>query len=286
MEKLRVAFVDFWPEIKDENIFLPILKKYFDVEETTIKPDVVFHSVFGKPLTASNYNNCKKFLIIAENYRPYNFHHMYSISFDSHSETNYRLPLWQIFLILQPELKDVLFNRSNNVKTFERFASFTVSNPNNFFRNSFFEQLNSYKKVHSYGKYRTTDIELLNFSKGKYWRNAKYQFFLKHTHKFAITFENNSYPGYCTEKLMDGFLGGSIPIYWGDPKIHKDWNEKAFINSMKLGVNTLDIVKKLDNDPKMFEDMYNQPVFTEEQKKMHIENIEGFETWLIEKIKK
>ena len=33
MDKLRVAFLDFWPQFEeDENIFLPILKKYFDVQ--------------------------------------------------------------------------------------------------------------------------------------------------------------------------------------------------------------------------------------------------------------
>ena len=38
MEKIKVAFLDFWPDISEENIFLPILQKYFDVEVTTNNP--------------------------------------------------------------------------------------------------------------------------------------------------------------------------------------------------------------------------------------------------------
>lgn len=285
MENLKVGFVDFWPEFNYENAFLPILQKYFNVEITTHSPDIIISSIFNRDLQAPKFHNAKKFLFLGENHRPNQFPHMYSISFDPHSEKNFRLPLWQFYLILKPELKEILFNRNNNANFFERFASFTVSNPHNFFRNSFYDQLNSYKRVHSYGRFKVNDFSLQHASQGKYWRDAKYEFFLQRRHKFAITYEHSSYPGYCTEKLMDGFLGGSIPIYWGDPRIHKEWNEKAFINSMKLGSDTFETIKKLDNDPKLFEEMYNAPVFTDEQRESHIENMENFENWLIEKIK-
>jgi len=285
MEKLKVAFLDFWPEIIDENIFLPILKKHFDVQIDLHNPDVVIHSIFNRMQETPKYK-CKKILFIGENYRSYSYQSDYSISFDSHTNTNYRLPLWQFYLILRPQLRDVLFGQRINHKSFDRFCSFTVSNPSNFIRNGFFEQLNEYKKVNSYGRYKTNDLGLQQASQGRYWRDAKYEFFLKYKHKFAITYEHSSYPLYCTEKLMDGFLAGSLPIYWGDPKIAEDWNEKAFVNVMKLGSGTLDFVKKLDNDPVLFNSLYNEPVFTEEQKNRHINNIDSFEDWLINVIKK
>lgn len=285
MEKLKVAFLDFWPEITDENIFLPILKKYFDVEISTSNPDVVIHSIFGGMKQSVNYK-CKKILFIGENYRASNYPCDYSISFDPHSDKNYQLPLWQFYLILRPELKEKLFNINVKHESFDRFCSFTVSNPANFFRNAFYDQLNSYKRVYSYGRFKTNDTGLLQFSEGKYWRDAKYEFFLTHKHKFAITYEHSSYTYYCTEKLMDGFLAGSLPIYWGDPKISINWNEKAFINSMKLGENTINIIKKLDTDDELFRSIYNEPVFTDEQRERHIDNINNFENWLIDVIKK
>jgi len=84
---------------------------------------------------------------------------------------------------------------------------------------------------------------------------------------------------------MDGFLAGSIPIYWGDPKVWDDWNKDAFINAQKIGLGWIDIVKQIDNDQSLFNDMYNQPVFTEEQKKRHLYNLSYFEDWLIKAIK-
>jgi len=285
MEKLRVAFLDFWPEITDENIFLPILKKHFDVEITKDNPDVVIHSIFGGMRETPNYS-CKKILFIGENYRAKRYGSDYSISFDPADETNYRLPLWQFYLILRPELKDKIFGTRIKHESFDRFCSFVVSNPANFFRNAFFDQLNLYKKVHSYGRFKTNDYGLQQLSKGRYWRDAKYEFFLKNKHKYSICFEHSSYPYYCTEKLMDTFLAGSIPLYWGDPKINENWNKEAFINVGKLGSETLNLLKKLETNKDMFNKIYNEPIFTDEQKKNHIYNIDNFENWLIEVIKK
>jgi hypothetical protein len=283
MEKLKVGFCNFWPEIKDENIFLPILQKHFDVEITTNKPDIVIHSIFGGVAEAQKYN-CKKILFIGENYRASNYPHDYSISFDPHSDTNYRLPLWQFYLILKPELKDILFGPRIQHNSFDKFCSFTVSNPNNFLRNAFFDQLNSYKRVHSYGRFKTNDFALQAFSQGTYWRDTKYQFFLDHKHKYSICFEHSSYPGYCTEKLMDAFLGGSLPIYWGSPTINEEFNDKAFVNVMKQK-NVIELIKNLDVDRDLFNSYYNEPIFTEEQKERHIKNINEFESWLVQKIK-
>lgn len=37
--------------------------------------------------------------------------------------------------------------------------------------------------------------------------------------RYSIVIENSRSPGYFTEKIIDSFLGWSIPIYWGDPEI-------------------------------------------------------------------
>lgn len=285
MDKLKIFFTNIWPEFKDENIFLPILQKHFEVEVTDKDPQVVIHSIFGGVGDAQRFK-CKKILFIGENYRAAAYPHDYSISFDPHSETNYRLPLWQYYLILRPELKDKLIGTRIKPEAFDRFCSFTVSNPANFLRNSFFQTVNSYKRVHSYGRYMTNDLSLQRMSEGRYWRDAKHEFFLKNKHKFCICFEHSSYPGYETEKLMDAFLANSVPIYWGSPTINKDWNKDAFINYMKLGANTMSTICGIDSDDSFVEGMFNQPIFTDEQKQRHIDNMNNFEEWLIDVIKK
>lgn len=283
MQQLKVAFLDFWPEINYENIFLPILQKHFEVEITTQNPDIVIHSIFNEMQDTPKYK-CKKILFLGENYNPVLFKSDYSISFMPHSETNYRLPLWQYFLILNPDMKTCLFGNRIQHKNFDRFCSFTVSNPYNFIRNSAYDQLSSYKKVHSYGRFKTNDLALQKLSNGIYWRDAKYKFFNLIKHKFSLVFENNGHPWYCTEKLMDSFLAGSLPIYWGDTKVKEDWNTEAFIYISNYE-NWLKKIKELDENSQLFDSYYNKPIFTEEQRKKHLKNLENFENWLIEIIK-
>lgn len=38
-------------------------------------------------------------------------------------------------------------------------------------------------------------------------------------YRFAICFENVAIPGYITEKIIDCFVAGTIPIYWGAPDV-------------------------------------------------------------------
>jgi alpha(1,3/1,4) fucosyltransferase len=284
MDKLKIWFTDFWPEWNEENFISPILKNHFELVLDKNNPDVVFHSIFGGRQESLKYK-CKKILYLGENWRPEQFKSDYSISFDPHSTTNYRLPLWQVYILLKPELKERLYNRLNwKEEEFQKWCAFVVSNSSNFMRNAAFIQLNNYKNVKSYGRYLTNDSGLQQASKGRYWRDAKDEFFLKHPHKFMMAYENTPYRFYCTEKLMDAFLVGSMPIYCGDPRVGEDWNKQAFIDGTK-GFD-FERIKKMDSDYGLFKSVYEQPVFTEEQKHSLEWNLSGFEEWLVEIVKK
>jgi alpha(1,3/1,4) fucosyltransferase len=281
METLRVAYADFWPEWTFENFISVILPKHFNVIIDNKNPDVLFHSIFGGMSQTPKYK-CKKILLLGENYRPEKFGSNYSISFEPQSETNYRLPLWQIYLMLKPELKELLYNKVQFEESeFKRFCSFVVSNPSNFIRNSVFSSLGAYRQVHSYGKYMTNNLELQKYTENRYWRDGKLEYFNNVPHKFNIAFENTPSRWYITEKIMDAFLVGSIPIYNGANKIGEEFNEKAFINANKLqGWNLIEKVKELDSNWDKFIEVYNEPVFTDEQKKKLEDNLSGFEDWL------
>ena len=49
--------------------------------------------------------------------------------------------------------------------------------------------------------------------------------------KFVLCFENDLFPGYVTEKLLDAYLCGAVPLYWGDLGDEPHINRKAFINA-------------------------------------------------------
>lgn len=47
---------------------------------------------------------------------------------------------------------------------------------------------------------------------------------------FNLCPENSMYPGYYTEKIVEAFAAGCIPISWSDSNIGLDFNEAALIN--------------------------------------------------------
>jgi hypothetical protein len=49
-------------------------------------------------------------------------------------------------------------------------------------------------------------------------------------YKFVICFENDLFPGYVTEKLVDAYKCGAVPLYWGDLGNDQILNRNSFIN--------------------------------------------------------
>jgi alpha(1,3/1,4) fucosyltransferase len=41
--------------------------------------------------------------------------------------------------------------------------------------------------------------------------------------------ENTNQAGYVTEKILDAFIGGAVPIYWGASDVFDIFNRDAFI---------------------------------------------------------
>lgn len=105
-------------------------------------------------------------------------------------------------------------------------------------------------------------------------------------YKFTIAFENSSSNGYTTEKLIHPLRSFSIPIYWGNSLVTKDFNPKAFINCNDYDNDfdaIIERVKELDNNPDKYLAMLRenpmQPDFDFEQRKK-------FEEWILNIVKK
>jgi hypothetical protein len=45
---------------------------------------------------------------------------------------------------------------------------------------------------------------------------------------YVIVVENCKHPNYFTDKIIDCFASGCIPIYWGDPNIDQHFNNNGF----------------------------------------------------------
>lgn len=53
--------------------------------------------------------------------------------------------------------------------------------------------------------------------------------------KFCLAFENDLFPGYVTEKLLDAYVCGTVPLYWGDLGQEPHINRASFINAKDFG---------------------------------------------------
>jgi len=78
---------------------------------------------------------------------------------------------------------------------------------------------------------------------------------------FVIAFENSDNYGYITEKILNAFKSGAIPIYWGCQSITSLFNSKAFINikDFKTYQECCNHILSLSNEQITL--MKNQPVF-------------------------
>lgn len=267
-KKIKIDFSDFWGGFdKTDNYFYNLLKEEFDVEISS-NPDYLFFSLFGNQ--HQNYK-CVKIFYTGENIAPPLGYCQYSFSFDYLDDIrNYRLPHYLLYdgyyeLARPKVIEESMVNR--------KFCNFVASNGNCQERNLFVQQLSKYKNVDSGGRWMN------NIG---YAVDDKLKF--QSEYKFSIAFENNAYrpqhPGYTTEKIMQPMTVNSIPIYWGNPLIHKEFNTKSFVNYYDFNNfnDMIDYIIELDKDDNKYLEMLNQQWFEEYNipENNKLENIKSF----------
>lgn len=142
--------------------------------------------------------------------------------------------------------------KCNPTKPF--FACFLVSNggwtkyhEGAKLRNRLFHKLSSYKHVHSGGKYLNNIGNVVSLEETGAWLSQC---------KFIIAYENQSYPGYVTEKPIQAYLAGAIPIYYSHPAgiVDEEINKKSMINATDLATEDelVEYIKKVDNDDNLY----------------------------------
>ena len=141
-----------------------------------------------------------------ENFRPpfdAGFDAYLSYDIDSFSGLNYYLPLWVCRLGPSLQIADQAQRILNNFRAIgplrNRNFAVVASNPERI-RNFFIKNLQQYSDVDIYGK---TGLEVVN-------KNQTLQ-----NYNFNICFENDLYPGYVTEKAIESYLSGCIPVWRG-----------------------------------------------------------------------
>ena len=125
----------------------------------------------------------------------------------------------------------------------KKFCAAVISNCDAKFRLNFIDKLSKYKKVDFGGKCQNNINEVVT-NKIDFLSNFK----------FSIAMENSDGDGYLSEKIVDSFLAGTIPIYYGDYFLDEFINPKSYIliKGEKDIDKKIEYIKKIDNDDNLY----------------------------------
>ncbi len=267
MKKIKVKYCKYGPLDENNplsyNYFIHnILKKYYNVEISD-NPDYIFYH--ESTFEYLKYDSIRIFYT-AENISP-NFNFCdYAISYDymNFEDRHYRLSSYLVATFYNPKdlklaknidiTKPKIFTKNDLTKKTD-FCSFVYSNYlADERRQILFDKLSAYKKVNSGGKY-------INNVGGPV--ENKLEFELKH--KFSMAIENSCRNGYTTDRIVCSFMAGTIPIYWGNPAIGREFNTKRFINchDYESFDQVVKRIKEIDNNDELYIKIMNEPLFAD-----------------------
>ncbi len=253
MKKIKVWFLDWYmdsslPGSSMDNIYLRLLENNYDVTLDKDEPDVLFYSLgYNDHL---KYQNCIKIFVCDEPgfwspelLNTYDPGDRARVSLEDDPKY-FRFPYFITVLYHHIKVTKILdsFETLTKYKNYtlediknKKFCIFLQLNETPTKRRDLFIKLNEYKKVdsNSYNKNISIASYYDNFggSLGKinFIKDYKFSFAMQNHYAKDI---NSSYkiPGFIDEKLIESFIGNTLPLYYGNDKITDIFNKDSFIN--------------------------------------------------------
>ncbi len=286
--ELIVGFSDMWDQFNPEyNMFTLMLEnaykgktvKGIDVTSSSEKIDILIFGPFGDTWQSID-KSIPKIHYTGEDTEPVEredvklnlcYKHR-----DGATEDYLRLPLWMLEIdwfncdsdrIQNPKplpIDRVCKVFEDELDRKKKFCAFVVTNPRQPMRNNAFHWLSEYKHVDSAGRLFNNVGDAIFAGLGGGGGELKKLEFLK-DYKFCLTFENECSVGYTTEKMLHAKAAGCIPIYWGDPKVERDFDTAGFIDARKIatGAELINLVKEVDSDDELWKKKFRVPALDE-----------------------
>lgn len=146
-----------------------------------------------------------------------------------------------------------------------------ISNSNCPKRNYFLDKLQKIVRIDYAGNFRNNTPKI----PGAYNSNEILNFYSQY--KFVICLENTKQETYITEKIVNGLLARTIPIYWGSNNIYDYFNKERFINIPDLSeimINkAISEIKAIIADDNKYLQIVNKPIFNNNQLSRDINDI-------------
>ena len=237
--------IKFW--FKNETNFL------FDINEEN--PDFLIYDIVGRENLNTKYNNSLKIAFYTQNAIPdlnkadFSLGQAHIMYLDRYLKINYF-----VFVLDKVGKYDINQIRNDAIKNKrKKFCGAVISNKkaSTYFRLNFIKELNKYKKVdmggrafNNIGKIVKDKINFLS------------------SYKFSLSMENSEGDGYISEKIIDSFIAGTIPIYYGDYMIDEYINPKSYIliKGKKDIKEKIEYIKKIDNNEELYKSILKENV--------------------------
>lgn len=266
-KEFKLGFADFGMRT---DWFIDVLSQRFNVVRDDTDPQIL---VFGDENFGNRneqYDSTKvmKVFFTGENRRFWNYKCHAGITFDHIDDPiHYRLPLY--IHEINSMMKEQDFPYIDNIESAVEktgFASFVVTNPHSQRRNELFALINNYKKVDSAGPHMNNIGYVID-------RSTRTKIDFLKTRKFNLSFENSSYAGYVTEKILHAFYAKTVPIYWGSTTLDMDFNPEAVINwhDYRDDKKFIEKIIEVDNNDDLYYYMLNQPIFRNNKKNKYMD---------------
>jgi hypothetical protein len=261
-KKIKLYFVDFYLSFNYTKFMSYNLKGKYIIELNSDNPDYLIYSTQGKEHLNPKYSNAVKIAIFGEN------------SIIDFEQADYGIGNHNIIYLDRYSRFSSFLERlkicNNNINFFSKIRERVLKNPlrkkfcaavisnfhiTDYFRLEFIKKLNLYKKVDMGGKFNNNvggpvpnKIQFLSF------------------YKFSIAMENTSGDGYSSEKIIDSFLSGTIPIYYGNFMVEEYINRKTYIliKGQEDIYKKIKYIKEIDNNDDLYKKILKENVIIEE----------------------
>jgi hypothetical protein len=253
-KRLKIYSVDLFNRTRHKKWLKQKFEDKFIIEYDKDNPDYLIFNIFGKKHHNPKYRNAIKIGVFTENSIPDLNEVDYALG---HSHINYFDRFFKHSILLWKDCKGINEIRKNVLKMPIRtkFCGAVISNSYKAnFRLKFINVLNKYKRVDMGGGYRNNI--------GGQVKN-KIKFFS--SYKFSLAIENSNGDGYVSEKIIQSFIAGTIPIYYGDYLVDEYINPKSYIliKGEKDIDNKIEYIKSIDNDNEKYRNILREKVIVD-----------------------
>lgn len=286
---VKVSFEDFWPGFCPWDFFIPFISSAIqaDVQLTNSKvADVVFRSVFPKrsnlervigrlraefghtpyPTNTAKKPGQKIVWFTGENQRPplEGYDLTYSFDLDSYHGSNVYLPL--IYLGLNWFGREDIENSLEGRRAGKVVTPAVASSP----RDSDITSRSSFvcafignpEPTRLRALAALEKIGIVDVYGDAVGRPVPNKFEIAKNYRFMLCFENDLYPGYVTEKALEAWVTGCIPLWRGIDQFGI-LNRKSLLNAFDY--NSLEAfavrVRELNNDRDKLNEIGSEPLF-------------------------